>query len=86
MWVAMQEITLYTTSACHLCEVAEALVRPLLPIENYCLSLVEISDSDALVDQYGLRIPVLAATASALELDWPFDEKAVSLFLRSLVA
>jgi hypothetical protein len=69
-------LTLYTTEGCHLCEHAEAILDELaLPF-----TAVDIADSDALMERYGVRIPVLA-TASGRELGWPFDGSAVTAFL-----
>jgi len=69
----MQEITLYTTLGCHLCDQAEKMVNHLIAnkLANCRLSSVEISEDDRLVDLYGVRIPVLAIGDE--ELAWPFD-------------
>ena len=76
-----RQLLLYTTEGCHLCEQAQALVAPLLPTEEVRLIAVEISDSDELVERYGIRIPVLRFSDGPEELGWPFDEQAVSVFL-----
>lgn len=69
-------LTLFGTSACHLCELAEALVQRLgVPYEA-----VDISDSDELFARYGLTIPVLRREDGA-ELKWPFDEAGLARFL-----
>jgi hypothetical protein len=64
--------TLYGTSACHLCELAEELLVA-LGRENpeMAFEKVDISGSDALFERYGLRIPVLR-DAGGRELGWPF--------------
>ena len=64
MWV------LYTTSGCHLCEQAEARLRQ----AGLAVSLVEIADDPALLERYGVRIPVLRRLDTGAERDWPFDE------------
>lgn len=70
------EATLYGTSACHLCELAEALLAQLLAgfdeARRPRIELVDIADDDALIDRYGSRIPVLRR-ADGAELAWPFD-------------
>lgn len=71
-------LLLYTTSGCHLCEQAEALIRRRVaaPIES-----VEITNDAGLLEQYGVRIPVLRRLDTGQELDWPFDEEAVGRLL-----
>jgi hypothetical protein len=71
------ELFLYGTSACHLCEQAEALLGPLLPSAGLALKPVDISDDEDLLERYGLRIPVAAGqmpNGEWLELGWPFDQ------------
>lgn len=63
----MIRLKLYTTLGCHLCEQLEALLATLCA-EPYRLERVEISDDDALVERYGVRIPVLVDEAGE-ELD-----------------
>jgi glutaredoxin len=67
-------LILYTTAGCHLCEDAEAILA-------YCQrnradiswQAVDIADDDALVQQYGLRIPVIKSVQTGAEIGWPFD-------------
>jgi hypothetical protein len=75
------ECQLLGTLGCHLCEVAEA---ELLPLVEYGLlvELVDIGESAVLVDDYGLRIPVLRRVDTGAELDWPFDAEQVVVFLQ----
>ncbi|HSH56380.1 MAG TPA: glutaredoxin family protein, partial [Halomonas sp.] len=67
----MIRLTLYTTLGCHLCQQLEGLLAQLScePIE---LERVEISEEDALIARYGVRIPVLA-DAAGNELDRGFE-------------
>ncbi len=46
------------------------------------VELVDIADSEAMVEAYGLRIPVLLRVDTRAELDWPFDADQVVAFLR----
>lgn len=64
-----QTLWLYATSACHLCEQAEALLQRL----GWSVETVEIADDEALLERYGTRIPVLRHAQTGRELDWPFD-------------
>lgn len=78
----MTKLLLYTTLGCHLCEQAEELVTPLIAARGWILELVEISDSDELVERYGLRIPVLLRMDNQQELGWPFDQEMLESYLR----
>lgn len=87
----MQTLYLYTTLGCHLCDLAEQLLEPLLstPPPNsqaFVLQLVEIADDAELMECYGVRIPVLVCAQSGKELAWPFDQHAAADFLSSLAA
>jgi hypothetical protein len=73
----MTTLYLYSTLGCHLCEVARDLVLPLLADSDFCLQEVEISDSEALMARYGVRIPVLARADDQREIGWPFDQQQV---------
>ena len=61
-------------------EVAEALLMPF--VENGLLvELIDIAEHEGMVDQYGLRIPVLRRCDTGSELNWPFDAEQVVAFL-----
>lgn len=73
---------LYGTSACHLCELAEALLRQARGEGLLAAFItVDISDSDELMSRYGLRIPVLKRRDGA-ELGWPFGAPELAVFLQ----
>ena len=71
-------IQLYTTSACHLCELAEALLQD----ANLTAESIEIANEDALVLRYGVRIPVIKRLDTQAELDWPFTSQDILLFMQ----
>lgn len=75
------ECQLFGTLGCHLCEIAEAELLPLVE-HGLLVELVDIGEREAMVDQYGLRIPVLRRVDTGAELDWPFDRDQVVAFLR----
>ncbi|MBN2993246.1 glutaredoxin family protein [Pseudomonas cedrina subsp. fulgida] len=77
----LPECQLFGTLGCHLCEIAEAEVMPLVE-HGLLVELVDITDPDDLTDVYGLRIPVLRRVDTGAELDWPFDTEQVVAFLR----
>ena len=41
----------------------------------------DIAEHEGMVEQYGLRIPVLRRCDSGSELNWPFDAEQVVAFL-----
>jgi len=69
-------LILYSTSACHLCELAEDLLQR----EGVSFASVDISESDELFERYGITIPVLRRE-DGQELNWPFDQAALKDFL-----
>ena len=75
----MPELTLFSNPQCRLCEEARQLLQG--RHGSYHLKTVEIEGDLALVYRYGVRIPVLRREDSGAELDWPFDEAALSEFL-----
>ncbi len=76
----LPECQLFGTLGCHLCEVAEALLMPLVE-HGLLVELVDIADDQLLFERYGLRIPVLRRCDNGAELDWPFDADQVVAFL-----
>tara|TARA_R100001377_G_scaffold72154_1_gene47875 strand:- start:676 stop:945 length:270 start_codon:yes stop_codon:yes gene_type:complete len=83
----MSTLILYTTAGCHLCEDAQALLGPVLTYieqesgQSIALREQEISESAALVDVYGLRIPVIQLEGSTQDLGWPFDQAQAYQFI-----
>lgn len=76
----LPECQLFGTLGCHLCEIAEDEIMPLVE-HGLMLELVDIADPHDLTDAYGLRIPVLRRVDTGAELDWPFDTAQVVAFL-----
>lgn len=75
------QLLFYTTDHCQLCELAESLlaqtpIEPPIPVD-----VVDISQSEDLVARYGTRIPVLRRGDTGEELDWPFTQKELLVFL-----
>ena len=77
----LPECQLFGTLGCHLCEVAEAELIPFVE-HGLLVELVDISERQAWVDDYGLRIPVLRRVDTGAELGWPFSADQVVAFLR----
>ncbi len=76
-------IYLLGTSGCHLCDVAEKMLRRLAFPLGFKINKLDIVSSDALVEEYGIKIPVLK-TDIGEELYWPFEEEQLLDWLNSL--
>ena len=68
------------TLGCHLCEEAEAILLP-FAARGVEIELIDIAESEAMVERYGLLIPVLQRCDTGSELHWPFDTWKVVEFL-----
>lgn len=79
----MTQLVLYTTSHCHLCEQAQALLIHLK--EQYAINWItkEISDDDDLIEKYGIRIPVIQRIDNQSELNWPFSENDIVMLIKA---
>lgn len=75
------ECQLFGTLGCHLCEVAEAELLPLVE-HGLLVELVDIVEQEDWLTRYALRIPVLRRIDTGEELDWPFEGEQVASFLR----
>lgn len=64
---------LYSTSACHLCEQAAALLTAVLGDRDVVWQEIDIAEHESLLERYGVRIPVIQHRLSGQELGWPFD-------------
>lgn len=76
------ELLFYTTAQCHLCELAESLLVNTPMPEPIPVDVVDIAQSEKLVEQYGTRIPVLRRNDTGAELDWPFTQDQLLTFLQ----
>ncbi|MFT4798756.1 MAG: hypothetical protein ACJAYE_003033 [Candidatus Azotimanducaceae bacterium] len=77
------KLILYTTLGCHLCEQAAAIIarvqaQQLLELE---VEAIDIADHDELVEQFGIRIPVVLLKHKNKDLGWPFDESELKNYL-----
>ncbi len=78
----MTALILYGTSACHLCELAEDLLRDLQSQRaDLQFEKIDIADDDQLMEFYGVRIPVLKRLRDGAELGWSFDDLALREWL-----
>lgn len=80
----MKTLYLYTTEGCHLCENAEKILNELEQADLISWQPVEISDSDELIGQYGVRIPVVREEGTDREIGWPFELEQLYQWLHFL--
>ena len=64
-----------------MCELAQAIYQATLNPDFFFVETVDIAQSDALIESYGTRIPVLKRTEDNSELNWPFDAQQLMAFL-----
>jgi glutaredoxin len=75
-------VQLFTTLGCHLCEEAHEQLRSLMGSGmDLSIELVEIAESEELMDRYGITIPVIRANDS--EICWPFSSDELQAFLEN---
>ena len=67
------KLLLYGTRFCHLCEQAEAVLHAAGVTAEY----TDIAEDEALLQKYGMRIPVVRRVDNGAELGWPFDVAAL---------
>lgn len=79
-----------STSGCHLCDQAHEMVNYLIAKDSEIAATLhfevkDIADDDALVERYGIRIPVLRYLSKepglTKELNWPFELEELSDWL-----
>lgn len=77
----MTQLALYTTSHCHLCEQALALLISIKQQHAIDWLTIEISDDDKLIEKYGIKIPVLQRVDNQAELNWPFSADDIVMLI-----
>ncbi|HCH22887.1 MAG TPA: hypothetical protein DE179_01150 [Oceanospirillaceae bacterium] len=80
----MLTLELLGTQGCHLCDDAQQILISALDLSKVQVELVDIAESDALMQAYATRIPVLRHVATGNDLDWPFQEAQVQQFVACL--
>lgn len=79
----MLKLWLYSTDACHLCELAKVQIELWSAQygEKVEFEEVDIANDDALMALYGVRIPVITIEPCSEGLGWPFDVHAINAFV-----
>lgn len=76
----MKQLNLYSTSHCHLCELAHSLLMNIS--DDFSLKVIDIAEHEMLLGEYSLRIPVLLRQDTQAELNWPFSAMDINEFLK----
>lgn len=74
-----KQLSLYSTSHCHLCELAYVLA---IKVPNISVNVIDIAEDELLLAKYGVRIPVLQRQDTEMELNWPFTEADIHQLLK----
>lgn len=69
----MQPVRFYTTSGCHLCDEAWALLEPVARRRGLSVECIDIMDDPQAERAYAESIPVIECHPHANPLCWPFD-------------
>ncbi|MFM8321450.1 MAG: DUF2085 domain-containing protein [Chloroflexota bacterium] len=75
----MIDVTLYTRQGCHLCETAKTDLEALRPVFPHRLVEVDIDSDPALVQQYGVEVPVVVSGPFTLKAPFTRQELQVTL-------
>ena len=65
------EFNLYSSEGCHLCE--QALEICLSIVDARTINIIDIVEDSALVEEYGVHIPVIERLNDNKKLFWPFS-------------
>ena len=74
----IRQLYLYSTSHCHLCDLAYSLA---IKIPDILVNVIDVTDDEFLLAEYGVRIPVLQRQDTKIELNWPFNETDIQKLL-----
>lgn len=77
----MATVVLYARPGCHLCDDARAVIEAARAEVAFVFEEVDIESDDALVRDYGLRIPVVAVDGDEL-FEISVDETALLAAVR----
>lgn len=75
------DINFYTGKHCHLCDLADELLKQVSAKRLGTVTKVDISTDHDAYHLYAVRIPVLKRTDNDVELGWPFNLSQLEEFL-----
>ncbi len=73
----MPQVTVYSKPDCHLCDVAKKRVDRVRERLFFDLDIIDITESEDLMDQYGERIPVVEVDGEEISV-YRVNEKALA--------
>ncbi len=73
----MLQLHLYSTSHCHLCELAESQLQSLAKDYIFKWQSFDIAENEDLLARYELTIPVISDPDTYDELCWPFKAEDI---------
>lgn len=76
------QLSLYSTTHCHLCEQAEVLMISVAKHFDINWNVIEITDYPELLALYEVKIPVLKRLDNHMEICWPFDKTDIAQLLQ----
>lgn len=77
----MNEVTVFTRSGCHLCEVVIEELEPLCRAARASMRVLDVDSDPQWRELYGLRVPVVLGGGEELS-GAPLDRERVSSWLK----
>jgi uncharacterized membrane protein len=78
----MIEVTLYSRTDCHLCEIAQSYLEELQSIVPHILKVIDVDSDTRLRSLYGFNVPVV--TVGPYKLSAPIEKKDLEISLRAV--
>lgn len=73
----MIHLNLYSTTHCHLCELAQTQLEQLAVRYAFDWETIEIVEDEHLLARYAILIPVISELNTGSELSWPFNAEDI---------
>lgn len=70
-------LILYSTSHCHLCELAESILKDISVLNDIVWTTIEITEDSMLLLRYEIKIPVIKRVDNEIEIAWPFTAQEI---------
>jgi hypothetical protein len=71
------KLILYSTSHCHLCELAESILKDISVLNDIVWTTIEITEDSMLLLRYEIKIPVIKRVDNEIEISWPFTAQEI---------
>ncbi len=80
----MADFVLYHTVGCHLCDIAQSIIDPIMSEFDHQCHLVDIAEDVNLLEEYGWLIPVFKHKGAIDYLKWPFSDVDVKEYIANV--